>query len=154
GKTLALIVSWLYSRRELGRGPRRLVYALPMRTLVEQTAQVACDVRDRLGLSEEELPVHVLMGGAGRPADDWRRHPEDDQILVGTIDMLLSRALNRGYAESRFAWPVSFGLLNADCRWVFDEVQLMGPALTTSAQLDGLRSKLGTALPCETIWVS
>src|SRR5206468_12366371 len=60
----------------------------------------------------------------------------------------------RGYGESRFQWPVSFGLLNADCRWVFDEVQLMGPARATSAQLDGLRTKLGVARSCETIWAS
>lgn len=152
GKTAALIGSWLYARRILNRGPRRLVYALPMRTLVEQTRDVAGAIREHLHLPPEELPIHTLMGGES-PAD-WREAPERDQILVGTIDMLLSRALNRGYAESRFAWPVSFGLLNADCRWVFDEVQLMGPARSTSAQLDGLRAKLGTGLPCETIWAS
>lgn len=153
GKTQALLGAWLYQRRE-GRAPRRLVYALPMRSLVEQTADVAADMRARLDLEPGELPITVLMGGEQAPATDWRLRPEVDQILVGTIDMLLSRALNRGYAESRFVWPMAFGLLNADCRWVFDEVQLMGPARATSAQLDGLRHKLGTALPVETIWVS
>ncbi|MBA2357310.1 MAG: CRISPR-associated endonuclease Cas3'' [Actinobacteria bacterium] len=152
GKTHALVVSWLYERRVLDRSPRRLVYALPMRTLVEQTAEVARAVRDRLGLTAADLPVHILMGGEA--PTDWRHRPEHDQILVGTIDMLLSRALARGYGESRFQWPVSFGLLNADCRWVLDEVQLMGPARATSAQLDGLRAKLGVARPCETIWAS
>jgi CRISPR-associated endonuclease/helicase Cas3 len=124
-----------------------------MRSLVEQTVEVAMDMRRRLGLTNE-LPIRVLMGGEERPDEDWRLAIETDQILVGTIDMLLSRALNRGYAESRFAWPVAYGLLNSDCRWVFDEVQLMGPARATSAQLDGLRAKLGTAIACETIWVS
>lgn len=153
GKTQAVVGSWLFNRQR-GRGPRRLVYALPMRTLVEQTAEVANEMRERLGLSAEDLPIHVLMGGAEPPTDDWRLRPDRDQILIGTVDMLLSRALNRGYAESRFAWPVSFGLLSADCRWAFDEVQLMGPARATSAQLDGLRATLGAALPCETVWVS
>lgn len=155
GKTQALIVSWLYARRVRKTGPRRLVYALPMRALVEQTADVARHVRERLALDDDELAISTLMGGvdsAGRSS--WRNWPERDQILIGTIDMLLSRALNRGYAESRFAWPVAFGLLNNDCRWVFDEVQLMGSARATSAQLDGLRVALGTALPCETIWAS
>lgn len=153
GKTQALVLSWLYRRRVERSGPRRLVYALPMRTLVEQTSAVVTAARERLGLTAEELPVRVLMGGE-RSMDDWRRRPEAEQVVVGTIDMLLSRALNRGYGESRFAWPVSFGLLNADCRWVFDEVQLMGPARATSAQLDGLRSSFGTTFPCETVWVS
>lgn len=70
------------------------------------------------------LRVSVLMGGSS--TREWSEHPEADQIIVGTIDMLLSRALNR-YAENRYAWPVSFGLLNSDCRFVFDETQLAGP---------------------------
>lgn len=153
GKTQAVVGAWLFNRQR-GRGPRRLVYALPMRTLVEQTAEVAHEMREALGLDGEDLPIHVLMGGAEPATDDWRLRPDRDQILIGTVDMLLSRALNRGYAESRFAWPVSFGLLSADCRWAFDEIQLMGPARATSAQLDGLRASLGAALPCETVWVS
>lgn len=153
GKTQAVLGAWRY-QRERGVGPRRLVYALPIRTLVEQTRNVALAMRERLELSPEQLPIHVLMGGEEPPEGDWRLRPEVDQILIGTIDLLLSRALNRGYGEGRFSWPVSFGLLNSDCRWVFDEVQLMGPARTTSAQLDGLRAALGTALPCESIWVS
>jgi len=152
GKTQAVIGAWLYQRRR-GVGPRRLVYALPMRSLVEQTSQVARSMVERLEASDD-IGIHVLMGGEERPADDWRLRPEHDQILIGTIDMLLSRALNRGYAESRYTWPIAFGLLHGDCRWIFDEVQLMGPARATSAQLDGLRAVLGTALPCETMWVS
>lgn len=153
GKTWAILGAWMYQRLSLGVGPRRLVYALPMRTLVEQTRAVAEEMRANLELSPEALPIHVLMGGE-EPVDDWRLHPERDQILIGTLDMLLSRALGRGYGESRFSWPISLGLLNSDCRWVFDEVQLMGPARTTSAQLDGLRDALGTILPCETMWAS
>lgn len=154
GKTQAVLGAWMYQRLAEGRGPRRLVYALPMRALVEQTCDVAVKMREELGEDEETLPIHVLMGGEDLRKNDWRLKPEANQILIGTIDMLLSRALNRGYGESRFAWPISFGLLNSDCRWVFDEVQLMGPARATSVQLDGLRAALGTALPCETMWVS
>lgn len=154
GKTQAILGAWLYQRLERDAGPRRLVYALPMRTLVEQTWRVALELRKGLGLEPDELPIHVLMGGEEPREGDWRLRPDANQIVIGTIDMLLSRALNRGYGESRFAWPISFGLLNADCRWVFDEVQLMGPARATSAQLDGLRAALGTALPCQTMWIS
>jgi CRISPR-associated endonuclease/helicase Cas3 len=76
-------------------------------------------------------------------------------VLVGTQDQLLSRALNRGYAMSRFEWPVHFGLLNNDCRWLIDEVQLMGPGLWTTAQLDWMRRKRFPSLkPCLTTWMS
>ncbi len=145
GKTLGALLPWVCDPS----APRRLVYALPMRSLVEQTARVAEDALRRLG---DDTPVHVLMGGV--EAADWRLDVDRRAVIVGTIDMLLSRALNRGYGESRFIWPVSFGLLNNDCRWVFDEVQLMGPARATSAQLDGLRRKLGVAARCETVWMS
>ena len=63
GKTHAVLVAWLYERLVKRRGPRRLVYALPMRSLVEQTATVAREIRVRLELSAEDIPIHVLMGG-------------------------------------------------------------------------------------------
>jgi len=40
GKTMAVLVPWLCDPG----APRRLVYALPMRSLVEQTAQLAVEV--------------------------------------------------------------------------------------------------------------
>src|SRR5262249_1063678 len=98
GKTQAIIGSWMYQRAQ-GRAPRRRVSALPTRPLVEQPRDVPSGRPPRLGLTDDQLPIHVLMGGAVRDQDDWRLRPEDEQIVVGTIDMLLSRALNRGYAE-------------------------------------------------------
>lgn len=157
GKTAAAILGWLYRRRfhpdlEVRRGtPRRLVYCLPMRVLVEQTLDAARGWVERLDLGRE-VGVFQLMGGTVE--DDWARLPERDAILVGTTDMLLSRAMNRGFAASRFRWPMEFGLLNNDCLWVLDEVQLMGNGLATSAQLAAFRQMLGTAAPCPSLWMS
>lgn len=157
GKTAAAILGWLWRRRFHGDAgirdttPRRLVYCLPMRTLVEQTRDVARGWLTNLGL-EKEIAVHLLMGG--EDASDWDAYPERDAILIGTQDMLLSRALNRGYGMSRYRWPMHFGLLNNDCLWVIDETQLMGVGLTTSAQLQGLRDKLSTYGVSHTLWMS
>jgi CRISPR-associated endonuclease/helicase Cas3 len=71
----------------------------------------------------------------GEDASDWDTNPEHDAVIIGRQDMLLSRAMNRGFGMSRYRWPVHFGLLNNDCLWVLDETQLMGVGLTTSAQL-------------------
>jgi CRISPR-associated endonuclease/helicase Cas3 len=152
GKTAAVLGAWLWRRlRDDGSVGRRLIYCLPMRTLVEQTRDVACRAVERLGLTGR-FAVYVLMGGDVE--DDWEHQPGRECILIGTQDMLLSRALNRGYAMSRYKWPVHFGLLNNDCLWVLDEVQLMGSGLSTSTQLQAFRRMLGSFGNAQTIWMS
>jgi CRISPR-associated endonuclease/helicase Cas3 len=156
GKTAAAILGWLWRRRfaneDMRRAtPRRLVYCLPMRVLVEQTVAAAEQWLANLGL-QDEVRVYVLMGG--EQAEDWDVYPERDAILIGTQDMLLSRALNRGYGMSRYRWPMHFGLLNNDCLWVLDEIQLMGSGLATTTQLQAFREKLGVWGTIQTIWMS
>lgn len=105
---------------------RRLLWCLPMRTLVEQTRKAVERWLLNLGIPDEvddPVSVHILKGGAD--AGDWYKHPQRDAILIGTHEMLLSRALIRGYGMSRFFWPVDFTLLNNDCWWVLNETQLM-----------------------------
>jgi CRISPR-associated endonuclease/helicase Cas3 len=152
GKTAAVILAWLWNRQKPSSAwPRRLVYCLPMRTLVEQTRDEAEKWLQRLELSEE-VGLHILMGG--EDADTWDLYPEKDAIIIGTQDMLLSRALNRGYGMSRYRWPMHFALLNNDALWVLDETQLMGVGVETSAQLDGFRQLWQRATACPTWWMS
>lgn len=199
GKTAAVVLAWLWNRTGVPKEasvpasaafapwPRRLVYCLPMRTLVEQTrdnvfewlvrlayaaapdhasvtkarAQLPPDAQQRLKQDEAKLLDHtgelaparedllwlvehspvILMGGEenDEARREWDIYPEKPAILIGTQDMLLSRALNRGYGMSRYRWPMHFGLLNNDCLWVMDETQLMGVGLETSSQMDGFR---------------
>lgn len=163
GKTAAVIVAWLWRRRiDREKTPRRLVYCLPMRTLVEQTEKNARRWLEHLAQTgfDQDLPspdeVHVLMGGIesprGRPR--WHEAPERPAILIGTQDMLISRALMRGYASGRARWPTEFALLHNDALWVFDEVQLMGAGLATSAQLAAFRERLRSTLRTKSLWVS
>jgi CRISPR-associated endonuclease/helicase Cas3 len=128
-----------------------------MRVLVEQTrAEVTRWVGELTRAFPEELApppeVHVLMGGES--STTWRSHPEAETVIIGTQDMLLSRSLNRGYGMSRYQWPVEFGLLNNDCLWVLDEVQIMGTGLLTSCQLDSFRHSLGSYGRNESMWAS
>lgn len=166
GKTAAVTLAWLWKRSWLNgkrehssdsNTPRRLIWCLPMRVLVEQTDTNIRTWLTNLGIYGEagsgKVSVHLLMGGA----DDlktWAEHPEEDMILIGTQDMLLSRALNRGYGMSRFQWPIHYSLLHNDALWVYDEVQLMGAGLTTSAQLDAFRRTFPLAKSSSSLWVS
>ncbi|HPO38737.1 MAG TPA: DEAD/DEAH box helicase, partial [Kiritimatiellia bacterium] len=74
GKTAAVTLAWLWNRVVLGneKWPRRLVYCLPMRTLVEQTRDEINAWLQKLSLAfpdnadlkwlAERSPV-ILMGG-------------------------------------------------------------------------------------------
>ncbi len=165
GKTEGLGLAWLWNRVFLNKPdwPRRLVYCVPMRTLVEQTRKrviawstnllkhaAELDLRSEaladLRWLAEHSPV-VLMGGEENNSEtrEWDIYPEKPAILIGTQDMLLSRALNRGYAMRRPRWPIHFGLLNNDCLWVCDEIQLMGPGVATACQLEAFRGDTSDA---------
>ena len=171
GKTAAVTLGWAAHRlRDPKRTPRRLVWCLPMRTLVEQIAQAvelwlrklrAADGVDDARALPSPDEVYAIMGGVD--AAGWIGNPDRPAVLVGTQDMLLSRALMRGYAASRAIWPMEFALLHEDVQWVFDEVQLMGAGRATSAQLEAFRQResertasggrsLGT--PARSLWVS
>jgi CRISPR-associated endonuclease/helicase Cas3 len=170
GKTAAVTIAWLWNRIALSdeKWPRRLVYCLPMRTLVEQTVNEIEGWLDNLTNNSPEIPNDyliwlgdhspvVLMGGEENDISrrEWDIFPEKPAVLVGTQDMLLSRALNRGYGMTRTRWPMPFGLLNNDVLWVMDETQLMGPGLWTSSQLDWLRQeRFKTLRSCFTWWMS
>ena len=170
GKTAGVVLAWLWNRKirsdltieQREAWPRRLVFCLPMRVLVEQTEVEIRRWLDQAGLlwdgkpnsHEGKIGVHLLMGGSD--AGEWHLHPEQPAVLIGTQDMLLSRALNRGYASPRARWPMEFGLLNQDSLWVLDEVQLMDVGLSTSAQLQAFREQdRSKALrPCHSWWMS
>lgn len=159
GKTEGVIATWAYHRAMLADAswPRRLIWCLPMRVLVEQTYDLAIRLAERI--NEHVSPsmfvdVHQAMGG--EEIGDWFLYPERNSVIVGTQDMLLSRALNRGYGSSRARWPIEFGLLNADSLWVMDEVQLMDVGLATSAQIQAYRDQdqQKGAKRCKTWWMS
>ena len=167
GKTAAVVLGWMVHRLRVPGTPRRLVWCLPTRALVEQTADAISmwcqNIHDRCG-DHVALPgpddVHVLMGGA--KSERWFETPERAAVIVGTQDMLLSRALMRGYASGRAIWPMEFALLHHDALWVFDEVQLMGAGRATSAQLEAFRRDEstrrndghGAPVKAQSLWVS
>ncbi len=163
GKTAAVVLAWAWKHYSADQKnpPRRLAYCLPMRTLVDQTTHNIRKWLERLRkadsgwksrLPNPDTDVHILMGGVDETK--WFKWPERTAILIGSQDMLLSRALMRGYAMNRFRWPVDFALLHNDTQWVFDEVQLMQSGLATSAQLEGFRRKFLTDIPSRSLWIS
>ncbi len=149
----AAVLPWLYRRMASGPGgtPRRLVYVLPVHGPVEETFARIGAWLARLGPACD-VGLH-MMAGPSRDAG-WQRRPERTAIVVGTQDLLLSRALMRGFGDGRHSAPVLFGLLNNDAQWVFDDAHRLGPGLATSVELQRLRALLGTSAPTRSMWMS
>ena len=138
GKTAGAVLAWAYHRAygHQAHWPMRLVFCLPMRVLVEQTERAIASWFDKAGL-KEEIEVVTLLGG--RREIGWLERPDRPAVVVGTQDMLLSRAMARGYGSARGLWPMEMGMLHRDTLWVVDEVQLMDVGLATTAQLHAFR---------------
>jgi CRISPR-associated endonuclease/helicase Cas3 len=150
GKTMGVATAWLYHRvhREDLAWPTRLVWVLPMRVLVEQTLSSLSELA-----AKSDLDVQIVPCMGGLVDKEYALTPSKPAILVGTQDMLVSRALMRGYAAARGRWPVDFGLLSRDTLTVCDEIQLMDASLPTTVQLAAFRGRDGLR-PSRTWWMS
>lgn len=111
GKTEGSVLAWAWRRfvRKDGE-PLHLIYCLPMRSLVRQTIERLRSYFAKIKEWNEliDISVHQLIGGDADKT--WTAAPDRPWALVGTQDMLLSRALNRGYGMSCFDWLVHFGM--------------------------------------------
>ncbi len=148
GKT-GVVLAWLWRRLhgpDPAATPRRLIYALPQRSLVEQVAAEAARWLGNLGLADE-VALHVVMGGEGASQRQWRVDMHRPAIVVGTVDSLVSKGLNRGYGIGRAVYPIDFALVTNGAHWVVDEIQLCPESTTTLRQLAGFARALGTAEP-------
>lgn len=134
GKT-AVMAIWLAARICGANIPRRLVYVVDRRAVVDQATTVALNlkrfveantqIRAKLG-APDGLPISTLRG---QFVDNrkWLEHPVSPAIIVGTVDMIGSRLLFEGYGVSRKMRPYHAGLLGADTLVVLDEAHLVPP---------------------------
>jgi CRISPR-associated endonuclease/helicase Cas3 len=135
GKTSVMAI-WLVARACGARLPRRLVYVVDRRAVVDQATDVAiairewiernADLKETLGLRDRPLPISTLRG---QYADnrEWLENPSAPAIIIGTVDMVGSRLLFEGYGVSRKMRPYHAGLLGVDTLLVLDEAHLVPP---------------------------
>ena len=143
GKT-AVIPVWLIAlANDPAEVPRRLVYIVNRRTVVDQATSEAKRLRDNLlkpelGMSADALrklcavaensddPPLAISTLRGQFADngDWCADPARPAIVVGTIDMIGSRLLFSGYGIGRAKKPLHAGFLGQHSLIVHDEAHL------------------------------
>jgi CRISPR-associated endonuclease/helicase Cas3 len=153
GKT-SVVVIWLLAltrqAQEKGSGgvrlPRRLVYVVDRRTVVDQATDIAEGLRKALKQAAPGSPAAQVRAALERlcidPADTdsllaistlrgeradngrWRADPARPAIIIGTVDMIGSRLLFSAYGVSRRMRPFHAGLIGQDALIVHDEAHL------------------------------
>lgn len=141
GKT-AVIAIWLIALANYPlRVPRRLVYVVNRRTVVDQTTVEVERLRAKLlpdndkdeDQHKEELSeLRERLGGLaistlrGQFADnrEWSADPARPAVIVGTVDMIGSRLLFNGYGVGHKLKPLHAGFLGQDSLLVHDEAHL------------------------------
>lgn len=145
------------------RPPRRLAVTVDRRALVDDHAERATQIADRLAKAvngpdgilhdvaealrslrawptvdgprdQAVLPVITLRGGLPHERD-WVDDPAACQVIAATPQMWGSRLLFGGYGSSRGARPREAGLLAMDSVVVLDEAHLNRQLLTTARRV-------------------
>lgn len=149
GKT-SVIAIWTAARAAGAKVPRRLVYVVDRRAVVDQATDEAERIKKvvdetpelerALGLTRA-LPISTLRG---QYVDNrkWLEDPGVPAIIIGTVDMIGSRLLFEGYRCSRKMRPYHAALLGADTLIVLDEAHLV-PAFEAMARAVTRNESLG-----------
>ena len=156
GKTAVLDTAVFAMAASPEISPRRVVFVIDRRIVVDQVYKRAELIRDRIesgatsilravrenlhSISDgRSLGVAALRGGI--PIDnEWTHNPDQPWVMVSTVDQFGSRLLFRGYGVSGGMRPVHAGLAGNDCLVVLDEVHLSVPFAETLAQVANLDS--------------
>src|SRR5579871_1326516 len=119
--------------------PRRLGWVVNRRVVVDQVTDeveallgddgslARCPkVRDLLArASLRGIPLAVsTLRGQRADNGDWSLDPSTPAVVIGTVDMIGSRLLFRGYRSGRYHRPMHAGLLGVDTLLVNDEAHL------------------------------
>lgn len=153
GKT-SVIVVWLVALAQQAESgsvclPRRLVYVVNRRTVVDQATDIAEGLRRTLKDATPDFLAAQINAGLSKlcikPSDDasplaistlrgeradnreWQADPVRPAIIIGTVDMIGSRLLFSGYGVSNNERPYHAGFLGADTLVVLDEAHLVPP---------------------------
>lgn len=126
GKTKVMAL-WLIALASGAPLPRRLVYVVDRRAVVDQASAEAAEIAERYPKTIGDDVAISTLRGQHVDSGNWREDPSRPAIIVGTVDMIGSRLLFEGYGVSRRMRPMHAGLLGADTLVVLDEAHLVPP---------------------------
>ncbi len=151
GKTLVIAIWLIALANRPGKMPRRLVYVVNRRTVVDQTTDEVEKLKGRLRNPEknaqasDDVPILKSLAARlsklcadqegdplaistlrGQFADnrEWSADPSRPAVICGTVDMIGSRLLFSGYGVGFKSKPLHAGFLGQDALLVHDEAHL------------------------------
>src|ERR1035437_9844456 len=134
--------------------PRRLVWVVNRRVLVQQVFNLANQLQNRLSvdggnpssladvrkglarLSGDGTDVFRVVQLRGQLIDDreWSVAPSVPQLIIGTVDQMGSRLLFQGYGLGKWSRPMQAALLGVDAWICVDEAHLVPAFVLTLRQ--------------------
>lgn len=154
GKTALLDIAVFALAMNSAKAPRRIVFVIDRRIVVDQVCRRAKKIRNQIQAGETEVlrrarsrleklsggrPLGVAALRGGIPIQGaWAHRPDQPWVVVSTVDQFGSRLLFRGYGVGRRMLPVHAGLAGNDCLVILDEVHLSVPFAETLGQVAGL----------------
>jgi CRISPR-associated endonuclease/helicase Cas3 len=167
GKT-SVVAVWLIALAKFpSKIPRRLVYVVNRRTVVDQTTAEVEKLRSKLepaGLKDPLASLCVLPCDTplaistlrGQFADnrEWSADPCRPAIIIGTVDMMGSRLLFGGYRLGLKTKPLHAGFLGQDTLIVHDEAHLEPAFQDLLNALESEQSRCGDARKIRVIELS
>jgi CRISPR-associated endonuclease/helicase Cas3 len=148
GKTLVIAIWLIALARRPEKIPRRLVYVVNRRTVVDQTTDEVEKLRDRLQrpqafpehaealrhvgadlrnltANNDDVPLAIsTLRGQFADNREWASDPSRAAVICGTVDMIGSRLLFSGYGVGFKGKPLHAGFLGQDALIVHDEAHL------------------------------
>lgn len=147
GKTMVMAI-WLIARAVNKRLPRRLIYVVDRRTVVDQATDLAMALQTQAATSLQEFGPLAVSTLRGQLADnrEWSRDPSRPAIIIGTVDLIGSALLFSGYRSSFKRRPLEAGLLGQDSLLVLDEAHLSKPFESLIRSISDFQESNGTPM--------
>lgn len=169
-----IALAWYAKDRSRSPIPRRLVWVVNRRVLVQQVHELASQLERMFSISHPDEPSELMALPAelksdlallcregsqqvfnvvqlrGQRLDDreWSLDPTMPQLIIGTVDQIGSRLCFAGYGLSKYTRPMDAGLLAVDAWLCVDEAHLVPAFVVTLRQLRRLAAKAtDSALP-------
>ena len=124
GKTSVLAIWLLAHSGNPQIVPRRLVYVVNRRTVVDQTTTEAEKLKKNAKAAGCLVPAISTLRGQFADNREWSADPSQPAMICGTVDMIGSRLLFNGYGLGFKTKPMHAGFLGQDVLLVHDEAHL------------------------------